>query len=247
MVRGHQEVVPGPGVQVLQGAPQLSRWGRGVSAVPQPGECAREMPPCSSWPDGCPKDRQVAPDSPSDRIAPGLWLVGPPLKDGHHDMRGQRLCRELQRHPPVGLDHRAPWGSEDRHPSPQDRHGLPAGVAGSPGQDHHWRAWAVGGPHAPFHSHQTLVTRGPEHLGPCVREPAMDGGPHIGPVSPRELESLQDVPVHRAGEAGSANLQPPAQAKPWPLSVPQQQDLRVCGRKTGRHRGEMQGDSPRLD
>ena len=89
MVRGHQEVVPGPGVQVLQGAPQLSRWGRGVSAVPQPGECAREMPPCSPWPDGRPKDRQVTPDSPSVRIALGLWLVGPPLEDGHHDMRGQ--------------------------------------------------------------------------------------------------------------------------------------------------------------
>ena len=75
----------------------------------------------------------------------------------------------------------------------------------------------------------------------------MDGGPYICPVSPRELESFQDVPVHRAGEAGSANLQPPAQAKPWPLSVSQQQDLRVRGRKTSRHCGEMQGDSPRLD
>ena len=92
-------------------------------------------------------------------------------------MRGQGLCRELQRRPPVGLDHRAPWGSEDvatgptdRHPSPQDRHCLPAGVAGSPGQDHYRRARVVGGPHAPFHSHQTLVTRGPEHLGPCVRD-----------------------------------------------------------------------------
>ena len=48
MVRGHQEVVPGLGVQVLQGALQLSRWGRGVSAAPQPWECSREMPPCSS-------------------------------------------------------------------------------------------------------------------------------------------------------------------------------------------------------
>ena len=45
MVRGHQEVVPGLGVQVLQGAPQLSWWGRGVSAVPaargvRPGDAA---------------------------------------------------------------------------------------------------------------------------------------------------------------------------------------------------------------
>ena len=169
-------------------------------------------------------------------------------------MRGQGLCRELQGCPPVGLDHRAPWGSEDvaigptdGHPSPQDRHGLPAGVAGSPGQDHHRRARAVGGPHAPFHSHQTLVTRGPVHLGPRVWELAMDSGPHIRPASPRELESPQDVPVHRAGEAGGANFQPLAQAKPWPLSVSQQQDLRVCGRKTSRHCGEMQGDSPQLD
>ena len=30
----------------------------------------------------------------------------------------------------------------------------------------------------------------------------MDSGPHISPASPRELESPQDVPVHRAGEAG---------------------------------------------
>ena len=75
----------------------------------------------------------------------------------------------------------------------------------------------------------------------------MDGGPHICPISPRELESFRDVLVHRAGEAGSANLQPPAPAKPWPLSVSQQQDLRVCGRKASRHRGEMQGDSPRLE
>ena len=140
MVRGHQEVVPGLGVQVLQGAPQLSWWGRGVSAVPQPGDCAWEMPTCSSWPDGRPKDQQVAPDSPSDRIARGLWLVGPQLEDGHHDMRGQGLCRELQRRPPVALDHRAPGGSEDvataptdRHSSPQDRYSLPAGVAGPPG------------------------------------------------------------------------------------------------------------------
>ena len=36
MVCGHQELVPGLGVQVLQGAPQLSRWGRGVSAAPRP-------------------------------------------------------------------------------------------------------------------------------------------------------------------------------------------------------------------
>ena len=144
MVRGHQEVVPGLGVQVLQGAPQLSwRW-RGVSAVPQLGECAREMPPCSSWPDGGPKDPQVAPDSSSDRIAPGLWPVGSPLEDSHHHMRCQGLRRELQRCPPVGLDHRAPWGSEDmatgptdRHPSPHDRHCLPAGVAGSPGHDNY--------------------------------------------------------------------------------------------------------------
>ena len=75
----------------------------------------------------------------------------------------------------------------------------------------------------------------------------MDGGPHICPVSPRELESFQDVPVHKAGKAGSANLQPPAQAKTWRLSVSQQQDLWVRGRKASRHRGEMQGDSPRLD
>ena len=75
----------------------------------------------------------------------------------------------------------------------------------------------------------------------------MDSGQHVSPASPRELESLQDVPIHRAGEAGSANPQPLAQAKPWPLSVSQQRDLRVCGRKTSRHRGEMQGDSPRLD
>ena len=34
MVCGHQELVPGLGVQLLQGAPHLSRWGRGVSAVP---------------------------------------------------------------------------------------------------------------------------------------------------------------------------------------------------------------------
>ena len=169
-------------------------------------------------------------------------------------MRGQGLCRELQHIPPVGLEHRAPWGSEDvaigpadRHPSPQDRHGLPAGVAGPPGYDHHRRARAVGGPHAPFHSHQTLVTRGPVHLGPRVWELGMNSGPHISPASPRELESLQDVPVHRAGEAGGANFQPLAQAKPWPLSVSRQRDLRVCGRKTSRHRGEMQGDSPRLD
>ena len=74
----------------------------------------------------------------------------------------------------------------------------------------------------------------------------MDGSPHISPASPRELE-IQDVPVYRAGEAGSANLQPLAQAKPCPLSVSQQQDLLVRGRKTSRHRGEMQGDSPRLD
>ena len=212
------------------------------------------MPSCSSWPEGGPKDRQVAPDSPSDQIAPWLWPVGSPLEDSHNHTHGQRLCRELQRRPPVGLDHRAPWGSEDvatgpmdRQPSPRDRHCLPAGVAGSPGQDHYRRARAVGGPHAPFHSHQTLVTRGPEHLGRCLWEPAMDGGPHICPVSPRELESFHDTPVHRPGEAGSANLQPPAQAKPWPLLVSQQQDLRVRGRKASGHRGEMQGDSPRLD
>ena len=42
----------------------------------------------------------------------------------------------------------------------------------------------------------------------------MDGGAHICPVSPRELESFQDVPV-----PGSANLQPPAQAKPWPIYI----------------------------
>ena len=48
MVRGHQEVVPGLGVHALQGAPQLSWRGRGVSAAPQPWECARKMPPCSS-------------------------------------------------------------------------------------------------------------------------------------------------------------------------------------------------------
>ena len=125
MVRGHQEVVPGLGVQVFQGAPQLSWWGRGVSAVPQPGECAREIPPCFSWPDGSPKDRQVAPDSPSDRIAPALWLVGSPLEDGHHDMRGQGLCRELQRRPPSCFDHRAPWGSEDVATGPTDRHPSP--------------------------------------------------------------------------------------------------------------------------
>ena len=59
-------------------------------------------------------------------------------------MRVQGLRRELQRHPPVSLDHRAPRGSEelatgstDRHASPQDRHGLPAGVASPSGQDHH--------------------------------------------------------------------------------------------------------------
>ena len=110
MVRGHQEVVPGLGVQVLQGAPQLSWRGRGVSAVPQPEECTRVMPPCSFWPDGGPKDRQVAPDSPSDRIAPGLWPVGSPLEDSHHHMRGQGLCRELQRRPPIGLGKRCPVG-----------------------------------------------------------------------------------------------------------------------------------------
>ena len=43
--------------------------------------------------------------------------------------------------------------------------------------------------------------------GPCVWELAMEGGPHISSVSPRELEPLQDVSFHRAGEAGSANLQ----------------------------------------
>ena len=48
MVRGHQEVVPMPGVQAFPGATQLSWWGRGVSAFPQPRECAWEMPPCSS-------------------------------------------------------------------------------------------------------------------------------------------------------------------------------------------------------
>ena len=128
--------------------------------------------------------------------------------------------------PPSVSITRAPWGSEDvaigptdPHPSPPDRHGLPAGLADSPGQDHYRRAWAVGGPHAPFHSHQAVVTREPEHLGPHVLELAINGGPHISPTSPRELESLLDVPVHRAGEAGSANLQPLAQAKPWPLSV----------------------------
>ena len=51
-VRGHHEVVPGPrlapgGVQAFQGAMHLSWRGRGVSAVLQRGECAREMPPCS--------------------------------------------------------------------------------------------------------------------------------------------------------------------------------------------------------
>ena len=128
-------------------------------------------------------------------------------------MRGQGLRRELQCHPPLCLDHRAPRGSEDvatgptdRHPSPQDRHGLPAGVACPPGQDHHQRALPVGGPYAPFQAYQTLVARGAECLGPCVRELAMDGGPHINSVSPRELESLQDVPFHRTWEAGSANL-----------------------------------------
>ena len=71
------------------------------------------MQPCPSWPDCRPKDRQATPDSSSDRIAPALWLVGPPLEDGHYDMRGQGLSCELQRCPPVGLDHRAPWSSED--------------------------------------------------------------------------------------------------------------------------------------
>ena len=128
-------------------------------------------------------------------------------------MRGQGLRCELQRHPPVCLDHRAARGSEDvatgptdRHPSPEDRHGLPAGVASPPGQDHHRRAWAVGGPYAPFHPYETLVARGPECLGPCVRELAMDGGPEISSVSPRELEPLQDVLSNRTGGAGSVNL-----------------------------------------
>ena len=40
----------------------------------------------------------------------------------------------------------------------------------------------------------------------------MDGGPRISSASPRELESLQDVPFHTTGEAGSANLQSPPQA-----------------------------------
>ena len=48
-VRSHQEVMPWPGlvsggIQTLKGAPHLGpRW-RGVSAVPEPGECTREMP-----------------------------------------------------------------------------------------------------------------------------------------------------------------------------------------------------------
>ena len=47
-VRGHQEVMPWPGVvscgiQTLQGAPHLGRRWRGVSAIPEPGDCTREM------------------------------------------------------------------------------------------------------------------------------------------------------------------------------------------------------------
>ena len=42
MVRGHQEVAPGLGVQAFQGATQLNWWGRGVSAVGgvRPGDAA---------------------------------------------------------------------------------------------------------------------------------------------------------------------------------------------------------------
>ena len=93
-------------------------------------------------------------------------------------------------------------------------------MACPPGQDHHRRACAVGGPYAPFHSYQTLVAMGAEPPGTFVWELAMDGGPHISSVSPRELEPLQDVPFHRTREAGSANLQSPSQAQPWPFSIP---------------------------
>ena len=41
----------------------------------------------------------------------------------------------------------------------------------------------------------------------CVWELAMDGGPYVSSLSPRELEPLQDVSFHRTGEAGSTNLQ----------------------------------------
>ena len=51
-VCGHREVVPGPllapgGVEAFQGTPHLGTRGRGVSAVPEPGECTREMLSCS--------------------------------------------------------------------------------------------------------------------------------------------------------------------------------------------------------
>ena len=128
-------------------------------------------------------------------------------------MRGQGLRRELQRHSSVHLDHCAPRGSEDvassptdGYPSPQDRHGFPAGMgAGLLGYDYHRRAWAVGGPYAPLYSYQTLMARGPERPVPCVWELVMDGGPHISSISPCELEPLQDVSFHRHGEAGSTN------------------------------------------
>ena len=74
----------------------------------------------------------------------------------------------------------------------------------------------------------------------------MDGGPYVNPISPRELEPLQDVSLHRTGEAGSTNLYPVSQVKPRPIPILQQPDLRVRGCKPGPHRGKVQGDSPGL-
>ena len=49
VVCGHQEVMPWPGlitssIQTFQGATHLGRRRGGVSAIPEPGKCTREMP-----------------------------------------------------------------------------------------------------------------------------------------------------------------------------------------------------------
>ena len=81
---------------------------------------------------------------------------------------------------------------------------------------------------------------------PRFGELAVDEGPHVSSVATRELEPLKHVRRHGIGQAERTNLRPLSQLEPQSILILQQTDLRVHYCMPGRHRGKVQGDSPRL-